>query len=61
MVRLAVEFLTKGDEMKERDIGRLEVLIGDYRRASLRQYAMGFGLITSPALLSPESGVQSLI
>lgn len=38
MVRLSVEYLTKGNNMKEIDIGRLDALIGEYRRSSLRHY-----------------------
>jgi hypothetical protein len=38
MVKLAVEYLTKGKEMKEIDIGRLDALLGEYRRSTLRHY-----------------------
>ena len=38
MVMLAVEYLSKGKDMKEIDIGRLDALIGEYRRSSLRHY-----------------------
>jgi len=38
MVMLAVEYLTKGKNMKEIDIGRLDALLGEYRRSSLRHY-----------------------
>ena len=38
MIRLSVEYLTKGSNMKEVDIGRLDALIGEYRRSSLRHY-----------------------
>jgi hypothetical protein len=38
MIRLSVEYLTKSKNMKEIDIGRLDALIGEYRRSSLRHY-----------------------
>ena len=38
MIMLAVEYLTKGSNMRELDIGILDALIGDYRRSSLRHY-----------------------
>ena len=38
MVRLSVEYLTNGKNMKEIDIGRLDALLGEYRRSSLRHY-----------------------
>jgi len=38
MLRLSVEYLTNGKNMKEIDIGRLDALIGEYRRSSLRHY-----------------------
>jgi hypothetical protein len=38
MIRLSVEYLTNGNNMKEIDIGRLDALIGEYRRSSLRHY-----------------------
>jgi len=38
MMRLSVEYLTNGKNMKELDIGRLDALIGEYRRSSLRHY-----------------------
>jgi len=38
MLLLAVEYLKKGIKMKEVDIGRLDALIGEYRRSSLRHY-----------------------
>ena len=38
MLLLAVEYLTKGMKMKEIDIGRLDALIGEYRRSSLRHH-----------------------
>lgn len=38
MVILAVEYLTKGIKMREIDIGRLDALLGEYRRSSLRHH-----------------------
>jgi len=38
MIRLSVEYLTNKNKMKEIDIGRLDALIGEYRRSSLRHY-----------------------
>jgi hypothetical protein len=38
MIILAVDYLTKGTKMKEIDIGRLDALIGEYRRSSLRHH-----------------------
>ena len=38
MLMLAVEYLTKGMKMRELDIGRLDALIGEYRRSSLRHH-----------------------
>ena len=61
MVTLAVEYLKKGGKMRERDIGRLEVLIGEYRRATLTHYAMALGTASSPVFFVPESEAQSLI
>lgn len=46
MLELAIEYLSKGkNKMKEIDIGRLDVLIGDYRRKTLDHYtSRGSGL-----------------
>ena len=38
MIRLSAEYLIKGNNMKEIDIGRLDALLGEYRRSSLRHY-----------------------
>ena len=38
MIRLSVEYLINRKNMKEIDIGRLDALIGEYRRSSLRHY-----------------------
>lgn len=61
MLVLAVEYLKEGMKMKELDIGRLDTLIGDYRRSSLRHYtSRGLGLAEStPVYLSTRN--ESLI
>jgi hypothetical protein len=38
MIVLATEYLTKGKDMNDVDIGRLDSLVGDYRRSSLRHH-----------------------
>jgi hypothetical protein len=38
MIKLSVEYLTNRTNMKEINIGRLDALIGEYRRSSLRHY-----------------------
>lgn len=49
MLLLVVDYLEKGiKKMKELDIGRLDALVGDYRRSNLRHYtARGLGLAES--------------
>ena len=45
MIMLAMEYLTKGKKMNEVDIGRLDSLVGEYRRSSLRHHvSRGTGL-----------------
>ena len=45
MIMLAAEYLTKGKEMNEVDIGRVDSLVGKYRRSSLRHHvSRGTGL-----------------
>ncbi|MFQ6079734.1 MAG: hypothetical protein ACE5NJ_11465, partial [Thermodesulfobacteriota bacterium] len=45
MILLATVYLTKGKEMDEVDIGRLDSLVGEYRRSSLRHHvSRGTGL-----------------
>ena len=48
MLSLSVEYLLKGTKMREFNIGRLEVLIGEYRRATLTQYMTGLGPTGTP-------------
>jgi hypothetical protein len=43
MLLLAVSYLGDRDAMSEFDLGRLEQLVCDYRRSSLRHFAFGFG------------------
>lgn len=50
MMRLAVMFLNERERITEREIGILETLVGDYRRASMTQYVMGL----SPTRRKPE-------
>jgi len=59
MLLLAVKYLTDRQHMSGPEIGRLEVLVGDYRRSSLSHYAMGLG----PTLKKPIFGpiTESLI
>jgi len=59
MLLLSVRYLTEGDKMREIDIGRLEVLLGEYRRASLTQYTMGSGPAGTPVYFGPRT--ESLI
>lgn len=49
MLELTIEYLTKGEEkMKEFDIGRLDVLVGDYRNETLRHHtSRGSGIMDS--------------
>lgn len=49
MLLLGLEYLVEGPRMRELDVGRLEVLLGDYRHATLTQYAMGSGPTHTPA------------
>ena len=45
MILLALEYLMKGKEMNDVDIGRLDSLVGEYRRSSLRHHvSRGSGL-----------------
>lgn len=53
MLILAVEYLLNGEKMKEINIGRLEVLLGEYRRSSLSHYAMGLGPTCTPVYFGP--------
>lgn len=48
MLVLAKDYLINREKMRERDIGRLETLAGDYRRSSLRHHvSRGLGVSES--------------
>ena len=60
MLLLSFEYLTRGPEgMRELDVGRLEVLVGEYRRASLTQYAIGSDPSGAPVHFGPRT--ESLV
>jgi hypothetical protein len=60
MLVLAVEYLTKGRKTTDVDIGRLDALVGDYRRASLSHYtSRGSGRADKPVYISART--ESLI
>lgn len=61
MILLAKEYLTKGREMKEIDIGRLDTLVGDYRRSSLRHHISRGSGIGEPANVHIGARTESLI
>ena len=48
MLLLALKYLTRKDKMEDRDKGRLEILAGYYRSASLSHFARGMGPSTGP-------------
>jgi len=61
MLKLAIEYLTKGKEkMKKIDVGRLDVLIGDYRHNTLQQYISGTSGLTERSTHFDER-IESLI
>jgi hypothetical protein len=61
MLLLAVEYLTQGIKMKELDIGRLDALLGEYRRSSLRHYISKELGITESTPLYNNTRTESLI
>jgi hypothetical protein len=61
MLLLAVEYLTKGTKMNDLDIGRLDALIGEYRRSSLRHYISKDLGATEPTPLHYNTRTESLI
>jgi hypothetical protein len=61
MLLLAVEYLTKGVKMKELDIGRLDALIGEYRRSSLHHYISKELGVTKQTSLHTKTNTESLI
>jgi hypothetical protein len=61
MIMLSKEYLTKGKEMNEVDIGRLDSLVGEYRRSSLRHHvSRGTGL-DEPQRIYIAGRTESLI
>lgn len=61
MIMLAMEYLTKGKKMNEVDIGRLDSLVGEYRRSSLRHHvSRGTGL-DEPDRIYIAARTESLI
>ena len=61
MILLAVEYLTKRNKMKDLDIGRLDALIGEYRRSSLRHYISKELGATESTPLYTNTRTESLI
>lgn len=61
MILLAKEYLTKGKEMREIDIGRLDTLVGDYRRSSLRHHISRGSGIGEPEMVYIGTRTESLI
>ncbi|MFX1512850.1 MAG: hypothetical protein ACFFCQ_09710 [Promethearchaeota archaeon] len=60
MLLLAVEYLTKEDEMREVNIGRMDALIGTYRYSTLQHYAsVGPSMIGTPVIMDKRT--ESLI
>jgi hypothetical protein len=60
MVLLALESLTMKERMKEINIGKLEVLIGEYRRATLNHFiSRGSGLTDSAVFF--DNTTESLV
>jgi hypothetical protein len=64
MLLLAKEYLLKREKMRERDIGRLETLVADYRRSTLSHLvSRGTGLDASTRayIEGMEEGGESLL
>lgn len=59
MLVLSVKYLLQGPTMRELEIGRLEVLIGEYRRATLTQYMTGLGPTGTPVYFGERT--ESLV
>ena len=60
MLMLALEYLTNSKAMKEIDIGRLEALVGDYRRWSLCHFTSR-GMDFTSSLVGFQPGTESLV
>lgn len=61
MILLAKEYLAKGKEMKEVDIGRLDSLAGEYRRSSLRHHVSRGSGIDGPEQVYIATRTESLM
>lgn len=61
MIVLAKEYLTKGKDMNEVDMGRLDSLVGDYRRSSLRHHVSRGSGIGDPEQVHFAGRTESLI
>jgi hypothetical protein len=61
MIVLAKEYLAKGEEMREVDIGRLDSLVGEYRRSSLRHYVSRGSGIDEPERVYISTRTESLL
>jgi hypothetical protein len=64
MLALAKEYLSNREKMRERDIGRLETLVADYRRSTLHHLisrGSGIGEATSPYIQGIDEAVESLV
>lgn len=62
MLKLSIEYLTRKTSLNQYKIGRLEELLGQYRRASLSHYAYGLGPTSTPVQTKnyTESIISSL-
>jgi hypothetical protein len=61
MIVLATEYLMKGKDMNDVDIGRLDSLVGDYRRSSLRHHVSRGSGIGYPDQVYFAGRTESLI
>ena len=61
MIALAKEYLTKGKDMNEVDIGRLDSLVGEYRYSSLRHYVSRGSGIGEPEKVYISTRTESLV
>lgn len=59
MLILILKYFTERDKITDQEIGRLEMLVADYRQASLMHYAMGFGPAGKAPMVGPIT--ESLI
>jgi hypothetical protein len=61
MIVLAKEYLKKGREMREVDIGRLGSLVGEYRYSSLGHYVSRGSGIGEPEKVYISTRTESLL